>query len=510
LASQLRLFRERALPDLGANIRCGNALIDVDVYADLLGEIVPREGIDEDENHPDELNAFPWTKRFSFLQKSKGFDAVIGNPPWGADLSGPELAYLRERHSRVVSRMIDTYIYFFDKSTSLARNDDAPVGLIVPATILNQVDAAPLRRLLLKRGVTVALNCGRKIFGSNVLNTSAIIVSRSQPNDGQLYAADLTQLDLPARREALLATPRRPWRKWADRALADPHATFFVGEERAADVLTKARRSGRQLVDVLAAVIERGVTPDVVEAHILSRKLAKANQIEPALLRKSVSGTQVRRYNGAWHSDQLLLYTHRDLRIQSYPKAYEHLREFRSQITCKEVKAGKHPWWALHRARKAEIFESPKFVGLTTTPRIELIYDERENLCVTDAMYVFRPKEGTDPWALMALMHSKVFLFLYRVSNQGESRVIPQIKAAKLQTLPFPALDRWSRDVDGLARGCRDRLDLARRVAADESDERLANQVSGVEEHTERLVASMYDLDDDDVRIIESNTTPSA
>lgn len=110
----------------------------------------------------------------------------------------------------------------------------------------------------------------------------------------------------------------------------------------------------------------------------------------------------------------------------------------------------------------------------------------------------------------MALMHSKVFLFLYRVSNQGESRVIPQIKAAKLQTLPFPALDRWSRDVDGLARGCRDRLDLARRVAADESNERLANQIAGVEEHVERVVASMYDLDDDDLRVIESNTAPSA
>ena len=510
LASQLRLFRERALPDLGANIRCGNALIDVDVYADLLGEVAPREGVDADENHPDELNAFPWTKGFPFLQKTKGFDAIIGNPPWGADLSDPELAYLRERHSRVVSRMIDTYIYFFDKSLALARNEDAPVGLIVPATILNQVDAAPLRRLLLKRGVTVALNCGRGIFGSNVLNTSAIIVSRSQPNDGQLLAADLAQLDIPARREALSTTAPRPWRKWAASVAADPHATFFVGEERAADLLTKARRTGRQLVDVLAAAIERGVTPDVVEAHIFSRKSVKAKKIEPALLRKSVSGTQVRRYN-AWHSDQLLLYTHRDLRIQSYPKAYEHLREFRSQITCKEVKAGKHPWWALHRARKPEIFGSPKFVGLTTTPRVEVIYDERDNLCVTDAMYVFRPKEGIDPWGLMALMHSRVFLFLYQVSNQGEGRVIPQIKAAKLQTLPFPPADRWSREVDGLAHGCRDRLDLAARVAADESNERLANQIAGVEEHIERIVAAMYDLDDDDLRVIDSSSSaPSA
>jgi hypothetical protein len=82
------------------------------------------------------------------------------------------------------------------------------------------------------------------------------------------------------------------------------------------------------------------------------------------------------------------------------------LREFRSQITCREVEAGKHPWWALHRARNPAIVEAPKFVGLTTTQRIELLYDERDALCVTDAMYVFRAKPEVDPWALMALMQS--------------------------------------------------------------------------------------------------------
>jgi hypothetical protein len=56
------------------------------------------------------------------------------------------------------------------------------------------------------------------------------------------------------------------------------------------------------------------------------------------------------------------------------------LTKFTDEVTCKEVASGKHPWWALHRARDSEIFDSPKFIELTTTKRIELIFDEKDGL----------------------------------------------------------------------------------------------------------------------------------
>ena len=52
---------------------------------------------------------------------------------------------------------------------------------------------------------------------------------------------------------------------------------------------------------------------------------------------------------------------------------------------------------------------------------------------------MFLLKPGYDPLAL-AVLQSHLFLFLYRVSNLGESRVIPQVKAAKLQTFSEPDL----------------------------------------------------------------------
>ena len=107
-------------------------------------------------------------------------------------------------------------------------------------------------------------------------------------------------------------------------------------------------------------------------------------------------------------------------------------------------------------------------IGLTTTKTIELVLDQSAGLYVTDAMYVFAPKSEIDPKVLMAVMQSKLFHFLYTVANMGESRVIPQIKATKLLTLPIPNLTRC----DELAQPADRMLDLHRHLATAKSEHR--------------------------------------
>src|SRR3990170_1676997 len=78
IESQLRLFHERALPDLAGNIKCGNSLIGPDFY-----ENQQLTFLDEEERY--RINAFDWQAEFPevFKGKNPGFDVVIGNPPYG-------------------------------------------------------------------------------------------------------------------------------------------------------------------------------------------------------------------------------------------------------------------------------------------------------------------------------------------------------------------------------------------------------------------------------------------
>lgn len=75
LGSGQRLFRERALPDLSANIQCGNSLIGTDIIGTEAWNAATQ-----DERR--RLNPFDYERAFPTVFRQGGFHAVIGNPPY--------------------------------------------------------------------------------------------------------------------------------------------------------------------------------------------------------------------------------------------------------------------------------------------------------------------------------------------------------------------------------------------------------------------------------------------
>ncbi len=67
--ANLKLFHDRALPDLGRNIRCGNSLVASDFHSGSMSD-------------NDQVAPFDWQKAFPSIFAAGGFDAVIGNPPY--------------------------------------------------------------------------------------------------------------------------------------------------------------------------------------------------------------------------------------------------------------------------------------------------------------------------------------------------------------------------------------------------------------------------------------------
>ncbi len=494
---QLKIWRERALPDLGYNIKCGNSLIGHDFYENKQISL-----LDDEERY--RINAFDWNAEFPEIMQSGGFDAVIGNPPWGADFTGPELAYFREKYSEVIARMTDSYIYFIDRAIGLA-SDDGIVGFIIPSTLLNQVDAKPIRARLLSRSLSRLISLGQGIFGTKVLNTSTVFLTDSPATRSDFVLKDLSAVPLNERKNALGTAAVANWKQWKSLVERDSHLTFFVGDLGATRLLDRLRRDYPPFQKAVRNRIERGVSPDIVTAHVVSASEVKAKQLEKDLLRPSISGAQIKRYNG-WICDQFIIYTTRETQIGKYPNAEKHLRSFKHLNSCKEVTQMRHPWWCLHRPRDSQIFSSPKFIGLTTTKRIELVYDENSSVYVTDAMYVFGLKPHIDPWACMAILQSKLFLYLYRVANQGESRVIPQVKASKLETLPFPEVQTTHPIISQLNRCCKAMLLLNREVGTTRNPNdktRLQREIDATDRQIDQLVYELYGLTEEEIKIVE-------
>lgn len=488
-------LHQTLLPSLGNNIVSGNSLVGTDILANNLFP-------DDEERR---LNPMNFGDRFPDVAKAGGFDAVVGNPPWGATLDNQSLEYLRVHFSRVVARMVDSYIYFIDQAIRLLK-PSGYLGFIVPGTMLNQVDATPVRQLLSKHGPSHLINLGQKVFGPKVLNTSAIFISGNQGSK-QIVVGELSAVPPEKKGAELFALRPTALQKWAKLVQADPHHTYFTSDIGAPVLLGKLRKQWQPLSDYIVGTIQRGVSPDIVAAHVVSDKLVNQWGIEKELLRPSISGSQLRRYS-SWAPDQFVLYSTRETDIRAFPGAFAYLSQFKSQNTCPEVRDKKHPWWSLHRPRDETIFTSPKFIGLTTSKSIEIIYDADESLFVTDSMYVIKTIDGIDPMAFIAVMHSRTFLALYRISNQGEARVIPQVKASKLSTLPFPDLRQIDQTgLSALATSLKKAANDKKASTTDKAKDYYQNRCADLENRIELMVANAYGLTSEEYELLVLTAT---
>jgi len=115
------LYRERALPDLGNNVKCGNSLVGADIYDTDAGK-----NLSPDARRA--VNAFDWKEEFSKVIKRGGFDAVIGNPPYGAELDEFQGTHLR---NHTATKSTDTAALFVEKAINLL-DKRGVFGLIIP------------------------------------------------------------------------------------------------------------------------------------------------------------------------------------------------------------------------------------------------------------------------------------------------------------------------------------------------------------------------------------------
>jgi len=159
LERQMKLFRERALPDLGSNIKCGNSLIGPDFYSVGAGNHLPGLSVGAGHVPPSlneedvyRINTFDWEKEFPEIMKRGGFDAVIGNPPYVRSITlkktNPLLwEFCRSQYRAASAREWDIYLVFVEKGLRLLKGSGKP-GYILPNKFLNSQVGENLRAIL--------------------------------------------------------------------------------------------------------------------------------------------------------------------------------------------------------------------------------------------------------------------------------------------------------------------------------------------------------------------------
>ena len=122
--------------------------------------------------------------------QNHGFDIVIGNPPYGANID--DLTKLYESLYPTTSHGDkDIYKYFYDRGKDLC-GDNSVLCYITPNTYLRQPRYADLRRLLLNYSLKQVIDLGEKIFVDAVVPV-AITILQTQKQNATVLFADLTK-----------------------------------------------------------------------------------------------------------------------------------------------------------------------------------------------------------------------------------------------------------------------------------------------------------------------------
>jgi len=122
-----------------------------------------------------------------------GFDAIVGNPPWGVEFASLELNYLRSNYEAANASNVDSYAAFIEAAVKHLKNGGL-LGYIVPDTFLRKNDYFPIRRFFLRRTIIRELIETGPVF-SQVRDTWCLVftVEKGKPSKSNIQHRKLSR-----------------------------------------------------------------------------------------------------------------------------------------------------------------------------------------------------------------------------------------------------------------------------------------------------------------------------
>lgn len=509
LGKQLSLFRERALPDLGQNIKCGNSLIGPDFYhGQQLGFL------DEEEHY--RINAFDWEAEFPEALAGGGFDAVIGNPPYVRQEGLGEFKYYLQQSYHVYHSKADLYAYFIEKGITLLR-DGGYFCYIVANKWMRANYGEPLRRWLKTQAIAEITDfgdlpvfekvttypCILRVTKNGKVNHSTLI------NIVQVTTLDFSDLSEYVNEHAYII----------DRMKLDDQG-WSLADAKSQSLKTKLKNSATPLGKIVKNRIYNGIKTGLNQAFIIDettrKRLIEEDSNSARLIVPFLMGRDVRRYTSPDAAKYLIIipkgWTRQNSSnakdpwrwlLKNYPAIANHLA-LHAEAAQKRYDKGEY-WWELRACEYYEAFEEPKIFYPNVAQRGQFVIDFDGKFIDKTCYFI-----GVADHYLLGLLNSKLIHYYFsHIAVQRRGGYF-EFLTEYVKQLPIHPIDfDDSAEValhDRLVALVERMLALHRQLAAARTPHEqaaLQRQVEATDREIDALVYQLYGLTEAEIAVVE-------
>ena len=429
---QLTLWNERILPTLENNIKCGNSLIDMDIYSSELDFGIEKK-----------IKPFNWKSAFNEIFSRGGFDVVMGNPPYiriqSLVANSPDQRnYFSRNYKSALKGNYDIYVLFIEQALNII-NPTGRVSFILPHKFFTAKYGMGIREILQSKNVIEEIvHFGyQQIFDNATTYTCILTLSNQRINKEFSFSLikDIEQWKYSARRED---------NKLSIDNLSSELWNFISNKDQ--DLFNKLSISGPRLEKVTNRIFQ-GLKTGADKVFILnkrnedenlctvfSQQLKRELQLEKVLLHKLIKGGNCERFVFT-NSDLMVLFPYEQssegnislikesVLRENYPLTYSYLRENKILLRSRDNgKMDSSRWHGYSRNQALDVIGVPKLFTPDISLNSSFVIDLKGDIFFTGGVSggygILVKKDLSEKYILGLLNSSLLNWYLKQISTQ--------------------------------------------------------------------------------------------
>lgn len=472
-----------------------------------------RKKLDDALSGREYQNAFEWRFEFPEVLNDEGdflgFDCIIGNPPYIRQEHIKDLKPLLEKqYQDFYNSTADIYTYFFALAFHLLKEKGFN-AFITSNKYARAKYGAKLREWLLKKTTIVSymeLNA-LKVFESAAVDTSIMsFIKQEPPKESCFKYYEPTLND----KDDLKSTP---YLSMKQNALSTE--SFIFANATLLDLRDKIESVGTPLKD-WDIQIYRGILTGANEAFIITTekreeilnacKTKEERKRTEALIKPILRGKDIKRYSYEW-AHLWLINTHNGytsafkskippIDIEKYPATKAHLDAHYDTIATRSDQ-GDTPYH-LRNCAYLEDFEKEKIVWNPVSGEYFFTFIKDE-FYFNNSLFMMtsRTLETRDLYYILGLLNTTLYRWLtIQMTNLITIGKYAYGSKDKIERLPIPKITKSNKPTADKITALVDKI-----LQAKEKDPKANTQ--GLEKEIDALVYQLYNLTDEEIKIIE-------